>query len=204
MSLSAIAKAKVSEGPKPDAYTMFLSRPDRETKPWYTDREMKRAEEKETGDEAEKRRARDRSVDFSVALSSFLFHCLHLRVKHPLSRRVHPHHPTQAPQRAEGNADSRRKEVRSKERHDPLTTINSLLTKDPSTIPRSGGSTKHMSERERALAMIAQKKGGAGQPGGGAWDDTPSSAAGWAERNQRDKDRAGNRFYGSDSEYGRR
>lgn len=52
--------------------------------------------------------------------------------------------------------------------------------------------------------MIAQKKGGAGPPGGGAWDDTPSSAAGWAERNQREKDRAGNRFYGSDSGYGRR
>jgi len=39
---------------------MMLGRPDRETKPWYTDKEMKRAEEKETGDEAEKRRARDR------------------------------------------------------------------------------------------------------------------------------------------------
>jgi hypothetical protein len=61
MSLDAIAK-KANDGPKPDAYTMFLGRPDRETKPWYTDKEMKRAEEKETGEEAEIRRARDRCV----------------------------------------------------------------------------------------------------------------------------------------------
>lgn len=68
MSLSSIAKAKVSDAPKPDAYTMFLSRPDRETKPWYTDSEMKRAEERETGDEAEKRRARDRYVGWWLVL----------------------------------------------------------------------------------------------------------------------------------------
>jgi len=39
---------------------MYLGRPDRETKPWYTDRELKRVEEKEGGDDAEYRRARDR------------------------------------------------------------------------------------------------------------------------------------------------
>lgn len=45
---------------KEDPHTMYLYRPDRETKPWYTDRELKRVEEKELGDEAEEKRARDR------------------------------------------------------------------------------------------------------------------------------------------------
>lgn len=41
-----------------DQYTMYLERPDRETRPWYQDRELRRVEE--TGEEAERRRARDR------------------------------------------------------------------------------------------------------------------------------------------------
>lgn len=41
---------------------MYLGRPDKETKPWYTDRELKRVEEKEMGEEAEFRRERDRYV----------------------------------------------------------------------------------------------------------------------------------------------
>ncbi|KAK4683808.1 hypothetical protein P7C73_g6411, partial [Tremellales sp. Uapishka_1] len=52
-----VAKKKADE--KADPFTMYLSRPDKETKPWYTDREMKRAEEKEMSEEAEIRRARD-------------------------------------------------------------------------------------------------------------------------------------------------
>lgn len=43
-----------------DKFTMYLGRPERETKPWYTDRELKRAEEKENGEEADIRRERDR------------------------------------------------------------------------------------------------------------------------------------------------
>jgi hypothetical protein len=39
---------------------MYLSRPERETKPWYTDRELKRVDEKDTGEEAEERRRRDK------------------------------------------------------------------------------------------------------------------------------------------------
>jgi hypothetical protein len=30
---------------------------------------------------------------------------------------------------------------------------------------------------------------------GNSWDDTPSSAAGWSERIEREKDRAGHRFF---------
>jgi len=39
---------------------MYLGRPERETKPWYTNREMRRVEDMEIGEEAEERRARDR------------------------------------------------------------------------------------------------------------------------------------------------
>ena len=59
-SLETIAKKSNSSEPKPDAFTVFLARPDRETKPWYTDKEMKRVEEKEISEEAEIRRARDK------------------------------------------------------------------------------------------------------------------------------------------------
>lgn len=38
---------------------MYLGRPEREMKPWYTDRELKRVEEKAEGEEADRRRARD-------------------------------------------------------------------------------------------------------------------------------------------------
>lgn len=106
----------------------------------------------------------------------------------------------------------RRKEVRSKERHDPLTTVNSLLSKHssgkaahttshkhppPPKDPQAARQARESSERQRALALIAQRKGGAV---GNGWDDTPSSAAGWAERNERDKDRAGHRFFDAPSE----
>lgn len=41
-----------------DKFTMYLGRPERETKPWYTDRDLRHVEEK--GDQAEYRRARDK------------------------------------------------------------------------------------------------------------------------------------------------
>ncbi|RSH84162.1 uncharacterized protein EHS24_005667 [Apiotrichum porosum] len=43
-----------------DKFTVYLSRPDRETKPWYSDRDLKRVEDKETGERAEARRARNK------------------------------------------------------------------------------------------------------------------------------------------------
>jgi len=46
---------------------MYLKRPEREVKPWYTDKELKRAEERETDEKAEERRARDRYVHPSIA-----------------------------------------------------------------------------------------------------------------------------------------
>lgn len=55
-----IAKKKADQ--EKDPFTMYLSRPERETKPWYTDRELKRVEEKELGEEAEEKRARERWV----------------------------------------------------------------------------------------------------------------------------------------------
>jgi hypothetical protein len=45
---------------------MYLKRPEREVKPWYTDRELKRVEDKATDEQAEERRARDRYVISSV------------------------------------------------------------------------------------------------------------------------------------------
>ncbi len=59
-TLEGIAKKANSGEPRPDAHTVFLSRPDRETKPWYSDKELRRVEDMETGEEAEIRRARDK------------------------------------------------------------------------------------------------------------------------------------------------
>ncbi len=102
-------------------------------------------------------------------------------------------------------SDNRRKDARSKIRHDPLTSITSELAKTaPRPQPNFRGPPtpkdpilarqhRENNERQRALALIAQKRGG----GGGGWDDTPSSAAGWSERIEREKERAGHRFYSS-------
>ena len=47
---------------------MYLARPDKETKPWYTDPGLRRIEEREMGEEAEERRARDRWVVLRLPL----------------------------------------------------------------------------------------------------------------------------------------
>ena len=102
---------------------------------------------------------------------------------------------------AVSNADDRRKDVRSKIRHDPLTDINSKLDTQPKPRytphpptpkdPHLARQARESSERQRALALIASRKSNAV----GNWDETPSSAAGWSERIEREKDRAGHRFY---------
>ncbi|RXK36135.1 hypothetical protein M231_06626 [Tremella mesenterica] len=143
-------RAKKKQKEKEDPFTMYLARPERETKPWYTDKEFKRVEDKETGEEAEQRRARDK-----------------------------------------------RKDVRSKHRHDPLSLVDSLLSSQPKPHPSTNNrpsigrqAERGMSERERAMAMLAQSKGGSQK-----WDDTPSSVGGtWGDRLEREKDRAG-RFF---------
>lgn len=111
----------------------------------------------------------------------------------------------------------RRKDVRSKTRNDPLTNINSLLSTSNTAakpyrprphVPGSGSRSgpgqapsdpkdarlkREQSERERALALIAKSKAPP-KP----WDDTPSTVAGgrsWVEDFEREKDRAGHRYF---------
>ncbi|WRT64180.1 uncharacterized protein IL334_001109 [Kwoniella shivajii] len=160
-TLAEIAKAKKDR--ESDPFTLYLGRPDKETKPWYADKDLKRVEDKDTGEEAEERRERDR-----------------------------------------------RKDARSKNRHDPLTHISTLLStsKPQSKYPNNHRSDKkpsdamearkarELSERERALAMIAKSKAPPRTPG--TWDDTPSSAGGgrsWAEEWEREQAKAGRRFF---------
>lgn len=45
-----------------DKLTMYLERPERETRPWYADAELRRYEELDESDIARERRERDRSV----------------------------------------------------------------------------------------------------------------------------------------------
>ncbi|WVQ85394.1 hypothetical protein IAT38_007559 [Cryptococcus sp. DSM 104549] len=161
--------AKKKKDQEKDPFTMYLGRPERETNPWYMDKEMRRYEDKETGEEAEERRERQR-----------------------------------------------RKDARSKDRNDPLTSINTLLASHPSSHhrpsnnaprnphpasadPHAARKAREMSERERARALLANsKKSGSGGGGGGGWDATPSTMAGgrsWEENWERQKAKAGTRFY---------
>ena len=50
------AKKTPEELEKEDPYTMYLSRPERELKPWYTDIELKRVEDREGRDRATDRK----------------------------------------------------------------------------------------------------------------------------------------------------
>lgn len=45
-----------------DKLTMYLERPERETRPWYADAELRRYEELDKSDIARERRERDRYV----------------------------------------------------------------------------------------------------------------------------------------------
>ncbi|WVF70495.1 hypothetical protein IAT40_005285 [Kwoniella sp. CBS 6097] len=154
--------AKVKKDRESDLLTMYLGRPDKETKPWYADRELKRVEDREIGEEAEERRARDR-----------------------------------------------RKDARSKNRHDPLTHISTLLSTSkpkptshsrPSTLstnPSDARRAREQTERERALALLGGPKGPPSRPNG-AWNDTPSTISGdrtWEDDWERQKAKAGNRFF---------
>jgi hypothetical protein len=153
-----------------DKFTMYLARPEREVKPWYTDRDLQRVEEKAMDEQAEERRARDK-----------------------------------------------RKDIRSKERNDPMTQVNALLkpstsipssrrlgTTPTSSDPQSARIQREQSERQRALALIAKSKA---QPKPNTfWDDTPSTVAhghngrSWAEDLERRKDKASNRFWDEERE----
>ncbi|OCF30379.1 hypothetical protein I316_07986 [Kwoniella heveanensis BCC8398] len=162
-TLAEIAKAKKDR--ESDLLTMYLGRPDKETKPWYADRELKRVEDRETGEEAEERRERER-----------------------------------------------RKDARSKNRHDPLTHISTLLSTSkpkptshhhrPSTLstnPSDVRKAREQTERERALALLGGPKGApARSSGSGIWNDMPSSVGGdrtWEDDWERQKAKAGNRFF---------
>lgn len=64
--------------------------------------------------------------------------------------------------------------------------------------PASARISRETSERQRALDMIAKTKAAA-LAGASRWDDTPSTVAGsrtWAEDFEREKDKAGMRFFG--------
>lgn len=173
-TLAEIAKKKREQ--ELDQFTMYLGRPEKETKPWYADRDLKRVDEKETGETAEERREKQRYASLSIrwALADIV----------------------------------RRKDVRSKERNDPLTTVTKLLSTHTQKPPHRNGVrsmnqetpkdatgariAREKSERERALALIAKSKAPA------AWGDTPSTQAGgrnWSDQFERDKDRAGNRYF---------
>ena len=60
-TLAEISKKKAEQ--EMDKFTMYLKRPEREVKPWYTDPDMQRVEDKATDEETERRRARDRRGD---------------------------------------------------------------------------------------------------------------------------------------------
>ncbi|GMK58820.1 hypothetical protein CspeluHIS016_0602620 [Cutaneotrichosporon spelunceum] len=131
-----------------DKLTMYLERPDRETRPWYADKELRHVEER--GEEAERRRARDRRIQAKTKVSQ-----------------------------------------------DPLTAITKKLSTPARPTTRAPASTAArrpsyiQSERERALAMLAKRKGGSG---GAEWEGPQSTHGSWADEFEREKDRAGHRY----------
>ena len=57
-SLADLAKKKKEL--EADQYTVYLRPKDRDTKPWYSDRDLRRYEDMEDGEQAEEQRARDK------------------------------------------------------------------------------------------------------------------------------------------------
>lgn len=85
-----------------------------------------------------------------------------------------------------------RKDARAKSRHDPLTGITKVLGKPGGVRSGAGGAPGAragpgggMSERERALAMLAKRNGT-------AFGETPRHS--WRDDLEREKDSAGDRY----------
>ncbi|WWD09455.1 hypothetical protein V865_007579 [Kwoniella europaea PYCC6329] len=166
-TLAEIAKTKKDQ--ESDPFTLYLGRPDKETKPWYTDKDLKRVEDKEVGDEADERRERDRRKDArSKNRNDPLTHISTL-LSSSSSSKSHSKHHYHHHQHSNHNKPSNPIEARK---------------------------SRESSERERALALIAKSKAPPRISGG--WDDTPSSAGGgrtWAEEWEREQAKAGRRFF---------
>lgn len=58
--MADIAKKKKEQ--EADQFTVYLTPKERDTKPWYADRGLRRYEDMEEGEQADERRARDRCV----------------------------------------------------------------------------------------------------------------------------------------------
>ncbi|WVN85401.1 uncharacterized protein L203_100547 [Cryptococcus depauperatus CBS 7841] len=136
--------AKVKKDQEKDPFTVYLARPDRETKPWYTDKEMRQFKDRELGEEAEGRRARDRRKDARSKIRNDPLTDINSQLSsHPSKtshRRVSSHNPPPPdPQTA-------RKAREQSERQRALAliakskqTIGSAWDSTPSTV--SGGGT---------------------------------------------------------------
>ncbi|KGB77440.1 hypothetical protein CNBG_3278 [Cryptococcus deuterogattii R265] len=125
-TLAEVAKKKKEQ--EKDPFTVYLSRPERETNPWYTDPDMRRYEEKEVGEEAEVRRDRERRKD--------------ARAKNrndPLT-----------------NIDALFASHSSASRNG--TSISKTISLNSSSAKNSTKGNANQSERQRALAMLAKSK----------------------------------------------
>lgn len=126
LTLAEVAKKKKEQ--EKDPFTVYLSRPERETNPWYTDPDMRRYEEKEVGEEAEVRRDRERRKD--------------ARAKNrndPLT-----------------NIDALFASHSSASRNG--TSISKSVSLNSSFARNSTKGNANQSERQRALAMLAKSK----------------------------------------------
>ncbi|KIR37148.1 hypothetical protein I352_00460 [Cryptococcus deuterogattii MMRL2647] len=126
LTLAEVAKKKKEQ--EKDPFTVYLSRPERETNPWYTDPDMRRYEEKEVGEEAEVRRDRERRKD--------------ARAKNrndPLT-----------------NIDALFASHSSASRNG--TSISKTISLNSSSAKNSTKGNANQSERQRALAMLAKSK----------------------------------------------
>lgn len=126
LTLAEVAKKKKDQ--EKDPFTVYLSRPERETNPWYTDPDMRRYEEKEVGEEAKVRRDRERRKD--------------ARAKNrndPLT-----------------NIDALFASHSSASRNG--TSISKSVSLNSSSARNSTKDNANQSERQRALAMLAKSK----------------------------------------------
>jgi hypothetical protein len=137
-----------------DKFTMYLNRPERETKPWYTDPDLRRVEEKATDEETERRRARDRRGDIrSKERNDPMTQVNALLKPSPAVKRHGPATPSD-PQAAriqrEQSERQRAMALIAKSRAVPKT--NGFWEDTPSTVAHPGGSFAEDLERRKDRA----------------------------------------------------
>ncbi|BEJ14333.1 hypothetical protein CspHIS471_0401000 [Cutaneotrichosporon sp. HIS471] len=137
-----------------DKLTMYLERPDRETRPWYADKELRHVEER--GEEAVRRQARDRRIEAKAKVSQDPLTAINKKLSTQL--RPTPRVPAHTAARRPPHAQSERERALA------------MLAKREGGSGRAGGETPQSTHRSWADDFEREKDRAGQRYNPSAWE----------------------------------